>query len=80
MGVCTAGANNSVEWQTLGNQVNADGKPYYVQRFTVKADEPFDRLAFCMFKRSMETVNPQDASILPWPRHALRQWLRAIPW
>ncbi len=63
MGVCTAGANNSVEWQTLGNQVNADGKPYYVQRFTVKADEPFDRLAFCMFKRSMETVNPQDTLI-----------------
>ncbi len=63
LGVCTAGANNSVEWQTLGNQVNADGKPYYVQRFTVKADEPFDRLAFCMFKRSMETVNPQDTLI-----------------
>ncbi|MCD7795657.1 MAG: family 20 glycosylhydrolase [Alistipes sp.] len=50
-------------WETLGNTVDKDGNPIYVQRFTVTADQGFDRLAFCIFKRRMTPVNPEDSVI-----------------
>lgn len=58
---------NTIIWETLGNEVNADGRAQYTQRFTIIAGQPFEQLAFCMFSRGLETVNPQDSvfEILP---------------
>lgn len=53
----------SVHWETLGNTTGTDGKPSYTQRFTVKSDAPFSRLAFNQFARRMQTVNPADKLI-----------------
>lgn len=63
MAVSTTHAENTVVWETLGNSLDANGKPQYVQRFTVIPDAPFDRLAFCMFKRNMTPANPSDSII-----------------
>ncbi|MDE6486661.1 MAG: family 20 glycosylhydrolase [Muribaculaceae bacterium] len=62
---CSSVSENTVVWETLGNSVDADGNPVYTQRFTVTpgADGGFDRLAFCMFKRGMSPVDPQDTLI-----------------
>lgn len=65
---CTcAKKENTVEWETLGNTVDKEGRPVHIQRFTVTADQGFDRLAFCAFKRRMTPVNPEDTvlEILP---------------
>jgi len=53
-------AENTITWETLGNTTDGNGKPVYTQRFTVRADSAFDRMAFCMFKRRMSPVNPED--------------------
>ena len=62
---CSSVSENTVVWETLGNTVDADGNPVYTQRFTITpgADGGFDRLAFCMFKRGMTPVDPQDTLI-----------------
>ena len=59
---CTATHQNSITWETLGN-TETDGRPTYIQRFTIDADGPFDRMAFCMFKRSMTPVDSTDTII-----------------
>ncbi len=56
-------AQTSVNWSTGGNTTGSDGKPAYVQRFTVTGDLDFDRLAFNQFARRMKTVNPADTLI-----------------
>lgn len=53
---------NVIEWQTLGNEADSTGR-YYVQRFTVVAGEPYERVAFCQFQREFETVDVQDTII-----------------
>ena len=58
-----AHALTTVTWRTLGNEVAPDGKPMYVQRFTVKGDLHFPRLAFNMFARRMAMANPADTLI-----------------
>ena len=58
-----AGAQTAVTWQNLGNTTDADGKPVYTQRFTVKGQLDFGRLGFNMFARGMKTVNPADTLI-----------------
>ncbi|MDE6541453.1 MAG: hypothetical protein K2L74_05525 [Muribaculaceae bacterium] len=54
---------NTITWQTLGNGADESGRPTYVQRFTIDADGPFERMAFCMFKRGMYPVDPADTLI-----------------
>lgn len=56
-------AKDTVTWETLGNKLNADEKPFYTSRFTITADAPFEGLAFCQFKRPMVAVNPEDTLI-----------------
>lgn len=56
-------AENRITWETLGNELSAEGDARYIQRFTIDADGPFDRLAFCMFKRGMKPVSPTDSLI-----------------
>ncbi|MDO4319219.1 MAG: family 20 glycosylhydrolase [Bacteroidales bacterium] len=56
-------AENIITWETLGNRSDARDGHTYVQRFTVNADAPFERLAFCAFKRGMHPVNPSDTVI-----------------
>lgn len=58
-----ASAKTTVEWSTLGNRADSDGSPCYVQRFVVKADAPFARLAFNQFARKMRIDNPADTLI-----------------
>ncbi|MDE6288162.1 MAG: family 20 glycosylhydrolase [Muribaculaceae bacterium] len=59
----SAAAQTTVTWSTGGNVTGSDGKPAYVQRFTVTGDLDFDRLAFNQFARRMKTVNPADTLI-----------------
>lgn len=56
-------AENTITWETLGNNYSAENGSSYVQRFVIEADAPFERLAFCQFKRAMRTVNPADTLI-----------------
>lgn len=57
----------SVTWRSLGNYTGEDGKPHYTQRFTVKGDRQFPRLAFNMFARGMKAVNPADTLVEVFP-------------
>lgn len=57
------GAQPQVHWQTLGNRTEPDGTRVYTQRFTVRTDRPFGRLAFNQFARRMRAVNPADTLI-----------------
>ncbi len=56
-------ARTVVEWTTLGNVAGNDGAITYTQRFTVKGDTDFSRLAFNQFARKMKAVNPADTLI-----------------
>ena len=63
--VCACSAprpENVIEWQTLGNEADSTGA-YYVQRFTVVAGQPYERIGVCQFKRPVEPVDPQDTII-----------------
>lgn len=62
----SAGAAGSIDWQTLGNRTNDNGRGSHIQRFTVVPDGA-EGFAFCMFKRPMSAVNPADTllEILP---------------
>lgn len=66
MSLCAVGsihADNRITWETLGNELTVDGNNRYIQRFTIDADEPFESMAFCMFKRWMKPVNQADTLI-----------------
>lgn len=52
-----------VEWTTLGNVTDGTGENTYTQRFTVKGDTDFSRLAFNQFARNMKVGNPSDTLI-----------------
>lgn len=56
-------AENVIIWETLGNGYDSAAGATYTQRFTVESDAPFERLAFCAFKRAMRPVNPADTVI-----------------
>ncbi len=56
-------AENSIIWETLGNELSPEGKNRYTQRFTINSDGPFERFAFCFFKRGIRPVNPADTII-----------------
>jgi len=58
-----ASAQTTVQWSTLGNFTDNNGKPAYIQRFTVSGDTDFARLGFNQFARRMETTNPADTLI-----------------
>lgn len=58
-----ASAQTTVQWSTLGNFTDANGKPAYIQRFMVAGDTDFARLGFNQFARRMETLNPADTLI-----------------
>lgn len=57
----------SVTYNTLGNKVDAAGKPYHTMRFTVSGDLNFPRLAFNRFARTMRAVNPADTLVEVFP-------------
>ncbi len=63
----TASAMPTVTWETLGNYVDADGKPHYTQRITIDDTRGMSRLGFNMFARKMHAVDPADtiAEIVP---------------
>lgn len=58
-----ASAQTTVQWSTLGNFNDANGKPAYIQRFTIGGDTDFARLGFNQFARRMEPLNPADTLI-----------------
>lgn len=60
-------AENIITWETLGNQYIPETGNRYVQRFVIEADAPFERMAFCAFKRGLAPLNPSDTvfEILP---------------
>lgn len=62
-----ATAMPTVTWETLGNYVDADGKPHYTQRITIDDTRGMKRLGFNMFARKMHAVDPADtiATIVP---------------
>lgn len=67
--ISTASAQNEIIWETLGNYQNKEGKPEFVQRFTIKADQPVDGFAFCEYKRGMKPANPVDTLIEVYPNY-----------
>ena len=53
-----ASAKTTVVWENMGNNKDAKGNAYYVQRFTVKGDiAKIDRLCFNQFARQMTPLN-----------------------
>ncbi len=75
-------AENTITWETLGNNYSAGNGNSYVQRFVIEADAPFERLAFCQFKRAMRTVNPADTLIEILPGYfavASERFVQAAP-
>lgn len=68
--MCTASgvseSPNSIHWETLGNTSDSIGN-YYTQRFTIVADGPFERLAFCILSTRHGVVNPEDTLIELYP-------------
>lgn len=65
--VATGSAENSIIWEHLGNNKNAEGEVYNTQRFSIVADQPFDGVAFCIVARQMWPAEPEDklVEILP---------------
>ena len=52
----------SVEWQNVGNRLNREGRPEYVQRFIISGDlDKIKGIAFNQFEASLRTLNPQDS-------------------
>lgn len=60
---CNLHSENVITWETLGNGHTAATGNKYIQRFTIQADGPFERLVFCAFKRGLKSANPADTVI-----------------
>lgn len=59
-----ATAKTTVVWENMGNDKDAKGNAYYVQRFTVKGDvAKIDRLCFNQFARQMTPLNSADSVV-----------------
>lgn len=59
-----ATAKTTVVWENMGNDKDAKGNTYYVQRFTVKGDiAMIDRLCFNQFARQMTPLNSADSVV-----------------
>lgn len=67
VGAVAAEPATTVTWRTLGNYTGDDGRVHYTQRFTVKGDLKFPRLAFNMFHRQMKALNPADTLVEVFP-------------
>ena len=67
LSVCSAvgvmSAKTVIEWSTLGNGVDDENKPQYIQRFEISGDMDFERVAFNQFARRMKVVNPLDTLV-----------------
>lgn len=63
----TLGAD--LEWESLGNRMDADSSYYYVQRLTVFPRRPLSRICFNMLGRDMRTLSPEDTLIEIIPRY-----------
>ena len=59
----TAWSADTIEWQSLGNGLDADGKPHYTQRFTVTASQPFSRICFSSFRGKHKAVDQADTIV-----------------
>lgn len=64
-------AENIITWETLGNQLNENQEAYHIQRYTIKADQPYDGMAFCQIKTAMRPVDPSDTLIEILPGYYL---------
>ena len=59
-----ATAKTTVVWENMGNDKDAKGNAYYLQRFTVKGDiAMIDRLCFNQFARQMTPLNSADSVV-----------------
>jgi hexosaminidase len=54
--------STTVTWTNLGNVIDDSGE-YFVQRFTVKGNLDFKRLAFNIVARPMKPLNPADTIV-----------------
>ncbi|MCH5234735.1 MAG: family 20 glycosylhydrolase [Muribaculaceae bacterium] len=70
-GVTLASAENVVTWETLGNQLDSNNDDFHIQRFTIKADQPYDGFAFCQTKTATRPVDPADTLIEILPGYYL---------
>ena len=66
-----AEARVAVQWETLGNTVDAQGRAVYTERLTVDADHGFKYLGFNTFHRERVTLNPGDSLIEVIPGYYL---------
>lgn len=56
-------AGVQVEWSTLGNRLDSDGRPVYTQRFTVAGGDSIDGFCFSQFARRMRPATQGDTII-----------------
>lgn len=56
-------AHTTVSWSSQGNIIGSDGKPAYVQKFTVTGDTDIDGVAFNQFARRMKMLSSGDSLI-----------------
>lgn len=70
-GGLTITAENTIIWETLGNQLDENGNDYHIQRYSIIADQPYDGMAFCQTKTAMRPVDPLDSIIEILPGYYL---------
>ena len=59
-----ASAKTSVVWENLGNNKDAAGNAYYIQRFTIKGDiNNIEKVCFNQFARKMKPLNSADSVV-----------------
>lgn len=66
-----AEARVAVQWETLGNTVDEQGRPTYTERLTIDADHGFKYLGFNTFHRKRAAVNAPDSLIEVIPGYYL---------
>ena len=59
-----ANAKTTVIWENLGNNKDASGENFYIQRFTIKGNiDKINRLCFNQFARKMKPLNSVDSVV-----------------
>ena len=56
-------AQNEIIWESLGNTLDSDGNPSFIQRFIIKTETPVDGFAFCQLKMDKTPLNSADTLI-----------------
>lgn len=68
-----AEARVAVQWETLGNSRDDQGRAVYIERLTIEADQSFEYLGFNTFHRQRATLNAADSLIEVIPGYYLLQ-------